>query len=126
MVFLEVRWILRDTEPPGKVGRVLTTDILTVNGNVVDWADMIPAAGDIITVKEQPETVAGGVVLRRSTVPVGKRPLSAVAAQTAESGVAKKRKCKCILNYITWRFLCDLEDQLIGCITVWNLEQSWV
>ena len=86
MAFLEVRWILRDTEPLGKVGRVLTTDILTVNGNVVnrmDQADVILAAGDIITVKEQPDTVTRGVVLQRSTVPVGKRPLSAVAALTA-------------------------------------------
>ena len=59
-------------------------DILTVNGNVVDRmeADVMPAAGDIITVKEQPDKVAGAVVLRRSTVPVGKRTLSAVAAQT--------------------------------------------
>ena len=96
MAFLEVRWILRNTEPLGKVGKVFTLDILTVNGKAVTVdrmeADVMP--GDIITVKGQPDTVAGAVVLRRSTVPVGKRPLSAVA-QTAESGAAKKRKCKC-------------------------------
>ena len=55
--------MLRDTESLGKVGRVLTTDILTMNGNVVDCMDqayVIPAADDIIIVKEQPDTVAGG------------------------------------------------------------------
>jgi hypothetical protein len=90
MAFIEVRWILRDTEPLGKVGRVSTSDIVTVNGNA-DRMEPEVMPGDIITVREQPDTVAGAVVLR-SSVPVGKRPLSAVA-QTAELA-AKKRKCK--------------------------------
>ena len=92
MAFIEVRWILRDTEPLGKVGKVLTLDILTVNGNAVTVDRMGPDVmpGDIITVREQPDTVAGAVVLRRSSVSIGKRPHSAAA----ESGAAKKRKCK--------------------------------
>ena len=47
--------------------------------------------GDIITVKGQADTVAGAVVLQRSSMPVGKRLLSAVV-QTTESGAAKRRK----------------------------------
>ena len=73
MVFLKVRWILQNTEPLGKVGKVLTLDILTVNGNVVtvDRMEVDVMPGDIITVWEQPDTVAGAVVLQKSSVPVG-------------------------------------------------------
>jgi hypothetical protein len=64
----------------GKVGRVFTLDILTVNGNAatvyMDSMEPDVMPGDTITVREQPDTVAGAVVLRRSSVPIGKRPLS--------------------------------------------------
>ena len=53
MAFLEVRWILQNTEPLGKVGKVFTLDIQTVNGNTVTVdhmeGDVMP--GDIIIVR---------------------------------------------------------------------------
>ena len=61
-----MRWILRNTEPLEKVRKVFTFDILTVSGDAVRVdrmeADVMP--GDIITIKRQPDTVAGAVVLR--------------------------------------------------------------
>ena len=98
MEFIAVRWILRDSEPLGKVGKVYLQDILTVNGNTVESAqsDVIP--GDIITVRGQSESVAGAVVLPKGgSVRGGKRPLAAVAADCADLGAAKKRKCKSIV-----------------------------
>ena len=57
----------------GKVGKLLTLDILTVNGNAVTMDRMGPDVmpGDISTVREQPDTVAGAVVLRRSSLARG-------------------------------------------------------
>ena len=58
MDLIAVRWILRDTEPLGKVGKVCLQDILTVNSNTVESAESDVTRGDIITVRGQLESVA--------------------------------------------------------------------
>ncbi len=58
-------------------GKVLVMDILTVNGE--SPAGVIP--GDITTVKEQSDSVAGAIILWKSLiVQAGKKPLAATPA----------------------------------------------